>query len=71
MKKILNALKKNSLLHGFYVTAGTTAATAILPMLENGGIPNGSQVKGMLVTGIIAGVVYLIKNGMIGSSENK
>ena len=71
MKKILNALKKNSLLHGFCVTAGTTAATAVLPMLESGSIPNGSQVKGMLVTGIIAGVVYLIKNGVIGSSEKK
>lgn len=71
MKKLWKALSKSSLLHGFYVTAGTSAATAVLPMLESGSLPTGDQAKGIVVSGLIAGVIYIIKNAVAGSSEKK
>ena len=70
-KKILDALKKSSLLHGAYMAAGAAIATATIPMFEGGRIPTSvPEIKDALLSGVSAGVLYLLKNVLFGSSNN-
>ena len=69
-KKILDAIKKNSILHGAYMAAGAAIATATIPMFEGGSIPTSiPEIKGALLTGVSAGVLYILKNVLFGSSN--
>jgi len=68
MKKILKSLSKNSLLHGAYVAAITPIAANGISMLESGSF-NPIGLKATLITGLSAGVIYILKNAIIGSSE--
>jgi hypothetical protein len=65
-------LGKNDLIKGAIMTAGTAVATALLPMLQSGKMPDLNTVQVAITAGITTGIVYLLKNiftnsqGMLG-----
>jgi hypothetical protein len=54
-------------LKGFYMTGGSAAATALIDMLSSGKLPDVQQLRVAGTTGLIAGLVYLLKNYLTNS----
>lgn len=60
-------LNMQDLLKGAVITFITSVLTAVLTILEAGGIPDWAQIKVIVTTGLIAGVSYLLKNFLTDS----
>lgn len=59
--KFLN-LNSYDFLKGFLMTVGVAFLTAILTALEKNMMPSSAQLKAAAITGLTAGVIYLVKN---------
>jgi hypothetical protein len=59
--------KVKEILHGAVVAIGGAVSAVIVPVLNSGTLPTGSQLKSAGVIGIGAGLAYLIKNLLLGS----
>lgn len=65
------------ILKGFLIAAGTVVLTGIASILQAGEFPEWSKLSGLLMTGLAAGVTYLVKNiftnsdNVLAKKENK
>ena len=70
MKKIISqALAPNSLLHGLLVAAVVAIGGVITPILNNQNLPTQAQLLLAGKAALIAGIGYIFKNGLFGSSQ--
>ena len=70
MKTKLYQLGKNDLIKGFIVAVLTVVLTGSLTSLQAGVLPDLATVKTLIVTGLGAGVAYILKN-LLTNSEDK
>lgn len=56
------------ILKGFVVAVFTAVITALIPILQGGGFPDGPTLIGILWTSLAAGLAYLLKNFLTNSS---
>ena len=74
MSNFLN-LNLDDLIKGFVVAFLSSALTGLIVILDNGALPNATELKSALVVGITSGLSYLLKNlltnskGQIAKSE--
>lgn len=62
-------MNSKQILHGLYVTVGTAIVGALEPLLQSGSLPTNKQLMAAGVIGLGAGLVYLSKLPIIGSSQ--
>jgi hypothetical protein len=67
MSKYLN-LNLADFVKGLIVAAGTAILTALLPVLNTGNLPTLADLKVIAISGVAAGVTYLLKNLFTNSS---
>ena len=67
--KLKLALTWKSLFHGALVAAGGAIGAALIQMLNDNHIPVGAEIKTTLLSGLSAGIAYLLKNALAGSSK--
>lgn len=63
----LFALKWKDVIKGFSVAALTVVLTGAMTSLQSGALPDMATLKALGITGIGAGVAYLIKNFLTNS----
>jgi hypothetical protein len=63
------ALKGIDYVKGFVVAVLTAVLTAVIPVIQTGTFPTGAQLKTMLISGLAAGIAYLIKNMLTNSKD--
>jgi hypothetical protein len=64
------SLGMNDLSKGIVVSIGASVLTAIVPMLQSGQVPNIAQLKQIGLSGVAAGIAYLVKN-LFTNSKNQ
>ena len=70
MKKAkLFSLKYADLIKGFILAVITAIITGLYTSLQSGLLPGMPEIKAMLLTGITAGVGYLLKNLLTNSKD--
>ena len=62
-------MNSKQILHGLYVTVGTAIVGALEPLLQSGTLPTSKQILAAAIIGLGAGLVYLSKLPVIGSSQ--
>ena len=56
-------------IHGAIVAIGGAISAAIVPALNSGAMPTVAQLKSAGIIGLGAGLIYLVKNYLIGSAS--
>ena len=69
MKNKLYQLGTNDLIKGFIVAVLTVVLTGALTSLQAGVLPDLATVKTLIVTGLGAGVAYILKNLLTNSED--
>jgi hypothetical protein len=54
---------------GFFTAALTTVLLAVVPLLQNGKFPDLAQLKVFALSGLAAGIAYIIKNLLTNSKD--
>jgi hypothetical protein len=68
MNSVFGKLNLNDLAKGFIVAAFAAIGTAILPLLESGTLPTIPNLEAAGITGLTAGLAYIVKNLFTNSS---
>jgi hypothetical protein len=66
MSELFN-LNIKDYLKSFVVMLITAILTALLPIIQGGQFPTFQEVKGLLLTSLLSGISYLIKNFLTNS----
>lgn len=69
MKTKLYQLGKNDLIKGFIVAVLTVVLTGSLTSLQAGILPDIATIKALSITGLGAGVAYILKNLLTNSED--
>jgi N-acetyl-gamma-glutamylphosphate reductase len=69
MKSGFLSLNVQDAIRGIIVAVGTAAATVLVPILQAGVIPSGQQVRTSALSGVAAGIVYVLKNLFTNSND--
>jgi hypothetical protein len=59
-----------TVIHGFYLSAITTIGGLLLPILNSGDLPSEKTVIAALLVGLGAGITYISKLPVLGSSKD-
>ena len=54
---------------GFFTAALTTVLLAVVPLLQSGKFPDLAQLKVFALSGLAAGIAYIIKNLLTNSKD--
>jgi hypothetical protein len=68
MRSFFLRLSKNDLFKGFVVAFIAAVGTVLIPMLDAGTLPDLAVLKASVVTGLTAGLAYLLKNLLTNSN---
>lgn len=68
MNQIKKALTFKSILHGLAVAIVTSFLTALTAIMNNGTLPTPVQIKSIAIASLAAGISYILKNILMGSS---
>jgi zinc transporter ZupT len=69
MKSNLFNLNINDLLKGLITAVLTAIVTALYAIIQTGVLPTFEQIKTILMTALLAGIAYLLKNFITNSDE--
>lgn len=67
----MNASKIKQVLHGLAVAVGGAVSAVIIPVFNTGVMPTITQLKTAALIGVGAGIAYLVKNYLMGSSQSQ
>lgn len=62
MNSFFGKLNGYDLLKGFIVAIGTAVLTSLLPIIQTGALPDIATLKAIAISGVAAGIAYLLKN---------
>jgi hypothetical protein len=63
-------LGMNDFIKGILMAIGTAILTAIYPIIQSGVLPTWPELKVILLSGLAAGITYLLKNLLTNSNGN-
>ena len=64
------SLKAKDFIKGFILAVLSVVAMGVMTSLNSGALPTMAELKPLLITGISAGLAYLVKN-LLTNSEDK